>query len=70
MYKYQYINCHTGGGRWLNNLPAFHRELIDREARDGWRYVGFVPTDFTRLGGIKAVDLIFEREAEHDTDAL
>lgn len=70
MYEYQYISCKTGGGRWWNNLPAFHREQIDREAKTGWRYVGFVPTDFTWLGGIKAVDLIFEREAEHDTDAL
>ena len=30
--------------------------------RDGWRYVGHVPLSFTTNGGIKSMDLIFERE--------
>ena len=62
MYEYQYIELYTGGGFWLNNSEGTHREIIDREARDGWRYVGYVPLSFTGNGGIKSMDLIFERE--------
>ncbi len=62
MYEYQYIELYTGGGFWLNNREGTHREIIDREAKDGWRYVGYVPLSFTGNGGIKSMDLIFERE--------
>ena len=62
MYEYQYIEIETGGGFWLNNAAGSHREIIDQEARDGWRYVGFVPLTFSSHGGIKSMDLIFERE--------
>ena len=62
MYEYQYIELYTGGGFWLNNSEGTHREIIDREARDGWRYVGYVPLSFTGNGGIKSMDLIFERK--------
>ena len=62
MYEYQYIEIYTGGGFWLDNSQGGHREIIDREARNGWRYVGYVPLSFTGNGGIKSMDLIFERE--------
>jgi hypothetical protein len=62
MYEYQYIEIHTGGGFWIDNGSGGHREVIDREARDGWRYVGYVPLTFSSRGGIKSMDLVFERE--------
>ena len=62
MYEYQYIEI--DGGFWFNNAEGSHRDVIDHEARDGWRYVGYVPLTFTGNGGIKSMDLIFERESK------
>lgn len=64
MYEYEYIEIDTGGGFWINNAQGTHREVIDQEARAGWRYVGYVPLTFSSYGGIKSMDLIFEREVE------
>ena len=63
MCEYQYVELYTGGGFWIDNGTGAHREVIDREAREGWRYVGYVPLSFTSNGGIKSMDLIFERES-------
>ena len=52
MYEYQYVELYTGGGFWIDNGTGAHREVIDREAREGWRYVGYVPLSFTSNGGI------------------
>ncbi|MCI6055181.1 DUF4177 domain-containing protein [Dysosmobacter sp.] len=60
MYEYKYLPVETGGG-FLSGSRE-HRELIDRYAAEGWRYVGFFPVAFTGHGGISNVDLIFERE--------
>lgn len=40
-----------------------HRELIDRRAREGWRYAGWLPTHLSG-GEIVQVDLIFEKEVD------
>lgn len=61
MFEYKYVTIQTGGGFWNSNINANHREIIDREAHGGWRYVGFVPLEFTSHGGISSMDLIFER---------
>lgn len=61
MYEYCYETIYTGGGFWLNNSDCGHREIIDRKAADGWRFVGYVPAAFTGNGGIKSLDLVFER---------
>ena len=60
MYEYKYVPVETGGG-FLSGSRE-HRELIDRYAAEGGRYVGFFPVAFTDHGGISNVDLIFERE--------
>lgn len=59
MYEYKYVNHKTGGGPMSGNQD--HRNVIDKYAQEGWRYVGFIPTHFTGHGGIANVDLIFER---------
>lgn len=62
MYQYKYEPLHTGGGFWIDNAANEHRDIIDRYAAEGWRYVGFVPSRFSGEGGMKDVDLIFEKE--------
>ena len=62
MKEYAYQTYDTGGGGILSNHDCGHRRIIDQYAAEGWRYVGFMPVLFTGHGGIKSVDLIFERE--------
>ena len=64
MYRYEYGPLFTGGGFFANNSDCQHREIIDQYAAQGWRYVGYIPTQFTSNGGTKAIELIFEREAD------
>ena len=59
MYEYKYVSHKTGGGLMSGNQE--HRAVIDKYAKEGWRYVGFIPTHFTGHGGIANADLIFER---------
>ena len=47
MYEYDYVTIYTGGGFWMNNSSCEHREIINRKAADGWRFVGYVPAEFT-----------------------
>lgn len=62
-YEYRYESVDTGGGFFFDNADCGHRAIIDAYARDGWRFAGFVPTRFSSYGGIKALDLVFERPA-------
>ena len=41
-----------------------HREIIDRRAAEGWRYVGCIPTYETFYGQTGSIDLIFEKDVE------
>ena len=50
MYRYEYESVKVGGGFLIDNSDCRHREVIDARARDGWRYVGYVPTEFTTSG--------------------
>lgn len=62
MYQYHYETLYTGGGFWLDNASKEHRDIIDRYAAEGWRYVGFVPSRFSSQGGMKEIELVFEKE--------
>ena len=68
MYEYRYVTVNTGGGFLFSNREARHRSVIDEYAREGWRFVAAVPTEFTGHGGIAALDLVFERERKEDAD--
>ena len=62
MYQYEYVPINTGGGFFLDNGDCAHRKIINTYAQNGWRFVGFVPTRFSSYGGIKEIDLVFEKE--------
>ena len=44
--------------------PPLYREIIARRAREGWRYVGFLPAVQRGTGHIQEMDLVFEKEKE------
>ncbi|NCB63634.1 MAG: DUF4177 domain-containing protein [Clostridia bacterium] len=60
MYEYHYVAIETGG--FFSARLEAHRQLIRDYAEEGWRYVGWVPTNTTSSGMTCEVDLIFERE--------
>ena len=49
MYKYEYekVACELGGwGLGSGNIYEIddYRSIIDKRAKEGWRYVGYIPT--------------------------
>ena len=62
MYEYKYFTV-TGEGVVTTKYQE-HREVIDRLAKEGWRYAGWIPAHSTNNGTVVQIDLIFEREAQ------
>ncbi|MCL2169171.1 MAG: DUF4177 domain-containing protein [Defluviitaleaceae bacterium] len=63
MYNYKFIEVKAKTG-FVGNTIAEHRELIEKAARQGYRYVGYVPTKLTGHGMIKVIDLVFEKPSK------
>ena len=42
-----------------------YRAIIEKKAKEGWRYVGYIPTRQRGTGHIEEMDLVFEKEAEY-----
>ena len=70
MYEYEFVPLETEYATGWGLVDGFHtgtkghREIIQAWAAQGWRYVGYLPTDQGGQGRIKTIDLIFEREKE------
>lgn len=60
MLEYAFETVASDRGFFVGKTQG-HRELIRRRAEEGWRYVGWVPSQQIN-GGITEIDLIFERE--------
>ena len=69
MYRYDYvkIKCKFSGWGGINgNIYGIedYRSIIDEKAKEGWRYVGFVPTKQRATGHIQELDLVFEKKID------
>lgn len=67
MYKYEYEKVSyylEGWGPFAGNDYQIgeYRLIIDKRARDGWRYVGCIPTTQRGTGHTQEMDLVFEKE--------
>ena len=62
MKEYTYVDVQIG--KFFFSSSEDHRAIINEHAAQGWRYVGFVPTDIDGHGRITAMDLIFERDRD------
>jgi len=62
MYEYMYVEIEVKNGFAASKTDESYRDIIDRAAAEGWRYVGNIPTTQKGYGYIKSFDLIFERE--------
>lgn len=70
-YKYEYEevkNSFNGIGLFNGNIYDMdedHKEIINKRAEAGWRYVGFIPTLQRGTGHIQKMDLVFEKEVKN-----
>ncbi len=61
MKKYEYVTLHIG--KLIGAKSEEHRQIIDDYAKQGYRYVGYIPTKIDDFGKMKDIDLVFEIEA-------
>jgi len=69
MYNYEYekVVCELGGwGVFNGNVYSIedYRTIIEERAKNGWRYVGYIPTKQRGTGHIQELDLIFEKKEQ------
>ena len=61
MKKYEYIRLRIGG--FVNSKCEEHREIINKYAAKGYRFVNYIPTKIEPFGRFMEIDLIFEMES-------
>ena len=72
MYKYEYetvIIEFSGFGLINGNVYKIdeYKDIINKRASEGWRYIGFIPTrQRGRTGHTDEIDLIFEKRLEEE----
>jgi len=60
MTQYEYVNIKNATFWTAKSFE--HREVIDKYAKKGYRYVGFIPTTIEGYGRITSFDLVFEKD--------
>ena len=61
MKKYEYVSVRIG--KFIGARSEEHRQIIDEYAKNGYQYVGYIPTEITDYGKIVTMDLVFELNA-------
>ena len=68
MYTYEYEPVDFELSGWgpfqgtAYSMCADHRGIIEDRAKEGWRYVGYLPVRLRNTGHIQQIELIFEKE--------
>lgn len=62
MKKYDYVEINYTAKGVVFLSTDKHRKIIEHYAKNGYRYVGFVPTEVDAKGCMRKIDLIFEKE--------
>lgn len=62
MKKYEYVEIDYIAKGIVFSYTNSHRETIDRYVNNGYRYVGFIPTEVGAGGCWRKIDLVFEKE--------
>ncbi len=65
-YEYETVSIDLDGwGPFAGNsygMCVDYREIINRRAKEGWRFVSYIPTKQRGTGHMQEIDLIFEKE--------
>ena len=62
MKKYKYVSVSYKMKDVVMASTLEHREIIDAHAREGYNYVGMIPTEISANGCFRRIDLIFSKE--------
>lgn len=67
MYKYEYekVSCDLAGyGIFSGNVYVIddYKSIIEKRSKNGWRYVGYIPTKQRGTGHVQELELIFEKQ--------
>ena len=62
MKKYEYVEINYTAKGVVFLCTDKHKEIINGYAKNGYRYVGFIPTEIDAKGCMRKIDLIFEKE--------
>lgn len=64
IYEYEHISSDLTGWGFSGNKYEMeeYKEIINKRAEEGWRYIGFIPALQRGTDHIEAMDLVFERE--------
>lgn len=62
-YKYHKINICK---RLFSPAPDDYRAIIDTYAKQGYRYVGYIPSCTEAYGRVTELDLIFEIDIDNE----
>lgn len=60
MVEYKYVSIDSE--KLIGSTFTEHRNIIDEYAKQGYRFVGYIPIEMTNYGKYKIIDLIFEKE--------
>lgn len=60
MFKYEYVEVFNESV--FGSKFSEHRIIIDKYAKKGYKYVGFIPVKSDGYGRIKIMDLVFEKQ--------
>ena len=63
MYKYEYVSVSFKTGL-MSTSQNEHKEIIDKYAQNGYRYVGYIPTKEVGTGALGEIDLVFEKQEQ------
>ncbi len=66
IYEYERVSSDLTGWGLSGNIYEMeaYKNIIDRRASEGWRYVGFIPALQRGTGHIEEMDLVFEKGKE------
>lgn len=61
MYKYEFVHIVCKNSMTKATFQE-HREIIEKYANDGYRFVGMIPVTEKGYGYLAEMDLVFEKE--------
>ena len=61
MKEYKYVEVKFEAKGVLFHSASEPKEIINKYAKEGYSYVGFIPTLIDAYGGFRRIDLIFEK---------
>ncbi|MDR1801040.1 MAG: DUF4177 domain-containing protein [Lachnospiraceae bacterium] len=61
MSEYRYVTIECENNIAKSSHLTNHRETIEAQAKEGYEYVGYIPTKFWANGKLCTLDLIFRK---------